>query len=660
MTAHLVRRGALYHFRRRLPPPLNRLLSQSHYRLSLGTPDPERARRLARRLAVAIDLIAERLAIMPRDRTPTPGQLNLALKRVFDDILADGERRRGALGGAPPSCPSGNRENILEGRATRDDLEMLAAARANGEFDELPEKTVEKWEGHAEGGLTDYVQEMLGAALAALNLSVAPSDAAFRELSLDATKVAAAAYKVEVQRWDGRYEADQTPPAWIDRKYPLAPTLIRSWAGNLTPDEVNFLARTIKDVGEEFIQRHLKQQPRAAKTERDWRTSLRYFVELVGNLRMGDITEVQVDQFREKLRDVPRSIGKGEFSGIKASDAVANAAKLRRTLSQARAAGADHVIFDGRRLGIEEAAAKAEGMTMKTANKHLSFFTSLWRSRVVPSALRPTNPFAGSLYKKRELAAEAAASVERAAYTSAELRRLFRSPVWAGGRSLKRRTEWGPHIYPDARFWCPLIAAFTGMRREEICQLKGSDFDWHAGIWFLRVQPTEGRRLKSLGSRRDIPIHSELIKIGLQEFVAHRESGFLFPELVPSAVDGSRGDPLGKWFFHYRRAAAVGLRREETDFHSFRTTFSSRMRDAGVPLDQVRPITGHQETDVMAVHYARGLSLEQKKIVIERLRFGEPFDTLFGHLYGRMPELLRLYRAVAPPPRAPARRRRRK
>jgi hypothetical protein len=462
-TAHLVRRGANYHFRRRLPPPLNRLLSQSHYRLSLGTADPERARRLARRLAVAIDVIAERLADMPRDRTPTPGQLNLVLKRIFDDIVADGDRRRSALVGRAPSCPSAHRRRILEQRATPEDWRLFAQAQENGEFDELPEETAQYWGALAEISEIEEIQEKLGQALAALKLSVARSDPAHRQLSLDATRVAAAAYAVEVQRWDGRYDDDQTPPAWIDRKYPVAPSLIRSWAGRLTPDEINFLARTIKDVGEEFIRRHLKQQPRAAKTERDWRTSLRYFVELIGDLRMGDITEVHVDQFREKLRDVPRSIGKGEFNGIKASDAVANAAKLRRALSQARAAGADYVMLEGRRLGIEQPAEMAAGMTMKTANKHLSFFTSLWRSRIVPSALRPTNPFAGSLYKKRELAAEAAASIERAAYTSTELERLFRSPVSAGCRSLKRRTEPGPHIYPDGRFWCPLIAAFTGI-----------------------------------------------------------------------------------------------------------------------------------------------------------------------------------------------------
>jgi integrase len=103
----------------------------------------------------------------------------------------------------------------------------------------------------------------------------------------------------------------------------------------------------------------------------------------------------------------------------------------------------------------------------------------------------------------------------------------------------------------------PLIAVFTGMRREEVCALKGRDFDEHDGIWIVRVQPTEGRRLKSIASRRDIPIHSELIKIGLREYVAYRGRGFLFPELVPSKVDGARGNPLGRWFHHYWRRIGV-------------------------------------------------------------------------------------------------------
>src|SRR3546814_1735737 len=69
------------------------------------------------------------------------------------------------------------------------------------------------------------------------------------------------------------------------------------------------------------------------------------------------------------------------------------------------------------------------------------------------------------------------------------------------------------------------------MRREEICQLKATDFDEHGGIWFVRVQATEGRSLKTPAAERDIPIHDELVRIGLRDFVAHRYPGWIFPEL---------------------------------------------------------------------------------------------------------------------------------
>src|SRR3546814_6563045 len=67
-------------------------------------------------------------------------------------------------------------------------------------------------------------------------------------------------------------------------------------------------------------------------------------------------------------------------------------------------------------------------MTRKTANKHLSFFTKMWTSRVVPKALRPMSPFSGALYPKSEVRKDAV-RCGRAEYTKAELERLFTSPV---------------------------------------------------------------------------------------------------------------------------------------------------------------------------------------------------------------------------------------
>jgi hypothetical protein len=45
------------------------------------------------------------------------------------------------------------------------------------------------------------------------------------------------------------------------------------------------------------------------------------------------------------------------------------------------------------------------------------------------------------------------------------------------------RAEPGSLIIRDERFWLPLIAVFSGMRQEEICQLHVEDVRQADGIW---------------------------------------------------------------------------------------------------------------------------------------------------------------------------------
>src|SRR3546814_9170206 len=115
-----------------------------------------------------------------------------------------------------------------------------------------------------------------------------------------------------------------------------------------------------------------------------------YFVSLCEKERIGDITEVDVDRFRERLLDVPSEIGKGIYVRLKPTQAIDKCDELKRQISAAEHAGKATLRFEGHEWSLEQARRQTVTMTRKTANTHLSFFTKMWTSRVLPQQLCPT------------------------------------------------------------------------------------------------------------------------------------------------------------------------------------------------------------------------------------------------------------------------------
>src|SRR5262249_33913566 len=121
-----------------------------------------------------------------------------------------------------------------------------------------------------------------------------------------------------------------------------------------------------------------------------------------------------------------------------------------------------------------------------------------------------------------------------------ELKVLFSSPVFTQGlRSTAGRGE--------AAYWLPLLAPFTGARLGELAPLTVADIttDEPTGIATIKVTEDleQGRRLKNVGSRRVIPIHPELVRLGFIQFVAQVRDGSgnearLFPLLKPGPKGG--------------------------------------------------------------------------------------------------------------------------
>lgn len=96
---------------------------------------------------------------------------------------------------------------------------------------------------------------------------------------------------------------------------------------------------------------------------------------------------------------------------------------------------------------------------------------------------------------------------------------LFATPVWRGCKSEWSRSTPGTLIIRDERFWLPLIAVFSALRQEEICQLELDDIRQEGGIWYFDINNRPPRQLKNRSAVRFVPVHDELIRLGLMIYI---------------------------------------------------------------------------------------------------------------------------------------------
>ena len=134
----------------------------------------------------------------------------------------------------------------------------------------------------------------------------------------------------------------------------------------------------------------------------------------------------------------------------------------------------------------------------------------------------------------------------------------------------------------------------------ELASLATSDIvtDEETGIVYFRIaeDKARGRKLKTASSRRGIPVHPTLVRLGfLARIVEPRLSGKtapapLFPELVPGPR-GHYSEHWSKWFGRYIRD--IGIENKASVFHSFRHGFKDALRCAGISEDINDALTGH-------------------------------------------------------------------
>lgn len=174
----------------------------------------------------------------------------------------------------------------------------------------------------------------------------------------------------------------------------------------------------------------------------------------------------------------------------------------------------------------------------------------------------------------------------------------------------------------DAAYWIPLLGAFTGARLGELCQLRTVDVQTVDGIPAIALTDEgENQTIKTEASRRTIPIHSELIRLGFLGYVEAMKragSASLWPSLP--LRKGKPSDLFGRWFREFRKE--LGMEGPGApSFHYYRHTVRPLMRRAGFDSMTRDLITGHEAGGSIGDRVYDGLLLAELRPAVEAIQY---------------------------------------
>ena len=297
--------------------------------------------------------------------------------------------------------------------------------------------------------------------------------------------------------------------------------------------------------------------------------SFKQLVEIIGDIPITAVTKSVVRDYKQTLLSYPANRYKGK--------------RKEKTLEQL----------------LEEGSVSISLETVRNVMGRVSSFFN-W---LVKQGYREDNPFSGVAPRRVH-----SARSERSPFTDDDLRLLF-------GTAIYRDKDYAH----DWQYWLPLLGLYTGARLEELCQLKGDDFKVSDGCHYIDIHG-EGdahNRVKTPSSVRKIPVHSELLKLGILDMVNMRSRDCFLFDL--RRVNTNLGHGPSKWFGGYK--ASLGLPKGTKVFHSFRHTLRDKLTLSGVPNEHIRELLGHEQIGETFGRYGSSIPVSVLAESLEKLHF---------------------------------------
>ena len=298
-------------------------------------------------------------------------------------------------------------------------------------------------------------------------------------------------------------------------------------------------------------------------------------IQFLGNPDVSTVTHKHAREVKDALLALPANMGKGKYAGK----------GVRQLL----------------KMNVPSSARQS----IRTVNEKITRAGSFFQW-CVRHGYAPLNPFEGLKMKVSVRASE-----ERAAFDADDLQAIF-APLDA--------------MRKPFMLWCPWLALFTGGRATEIAQLRVVDVFEVDGVPAIRIDDDAGR-LKTLASRREVPLHPALVQKGFLEYVAGiKAAGHdkLFPD-VWGNLNGP-GDRLSRWFAVFRKNLKIGSMKKGDGkpvkcFHSFRHNFADGLKQAGVDGLIIAQLMGHVDASMSTGRYGKSYPLTTLNEAVCRLAF---------------------------------------
>ncbi len=152
-----------------------------------------------------------------------------------------------------------------------------------------------------------------------------------------------------------------------------------------------------------------------------------------------------------------------------------------------------------------------------------------------------------------------------------------------------------PHI-SRLRRWGPWLAAYSGARIGEVCQLRKQDIGIRDGIPYMHITPRAG----TVKTKQDryVPLHPQLLELGFIDEVEALRPGYIFGPEGEDRAAADRAKNIGVW------VRSLGISDPDVHpNHGWRHRFKTISRHAGIPTEYHNAITGHANDRSIANAY---------------------------------------------------------